>query len=249
MNRERTLGALGAVAVGGIALAPTPASLRVMRNRLPERVAGPFLCGTSRLSHVALTFDDGPDVASTGRFLDCLDELDVRATFFVLGRHIADGALLREMSERGHEIGVHGWDHRPAALHSPRRLADDVRRTKALIEDVTGRLVVWYRPPYGLVTTSTVWAARSTGLRTVLWSAWGRDWERRATPTSIAELVAAQLAPGGTVLLHDSDRTSAPGSWRATLAATRLLVPRWRADGLGVGPLGEHWTRPRDTAR
>jgi hypothetical protein len=49
------------------------------------------------------------------------------------------------------------------------------------------------------------------------------------------------LLPGGTVLLHDTDRTSAPGSWRRTLVATRLLLDHWGALEVPVGPLGEHW--------
>ena len=67
--------------------------------------------------HVALTFDDGPDRDSTPAFLGLLDALDVRATFFVLGAHLGDRGLVREMAAAGHEIGVHGWDHRPVVLH------------------------------------------------------------------------------------------------------------------------------------
>jgi peptidoglycan-N-acetylglucosamine deacetylase len=53
--------------------------------------------------------------------------------------------------------------------------------------------------------------------------------------------VHRSLRPGGTVLLHDSDRTSAPGSWRRTLSATRSLLDHWAALEVPVGPLGEHW--------
>jgi peptidoglycan/xylan/chitin deacetylase (PgdA/CDA1 family) len=117
-------------------------------------------------------------------------------------------------------------------------------RTRDLVEDVIDAPVRWYRPPYGLVTPTGWWAAGRAGLRTVLWSAWGRDWERRATPSSVTRLVTAQLRPGGTVLLHDSDRTSAVGSWRTTLVATEELVVRWRQSGLEVGGLDSHWSEP-----
>lgn len=242
MRLLRTAEALG-VAGAGALLAPAPASLGVVRNAMPAWVGGPVLRGVSDTRHVALTFDDGPDVTSTPRFLAVLEALDVRATFFVLGRHLGDGALVREMAARGHEVGVHGWDHRATLVHAPRRLADDVRRTRDLVEDLTGTPVVWYRPPYGLVTSTSLWAARSAGLRTVLWSAWGRDWELGASASSVTALVRHQLRPGGTVLLHDSDRTSAPESWRASLGATQLLVTRWHEAGLDVGPLADHWDR------
>ncbi len=212
-----------------------------MRAPTFAAIAPHDLSGVSPLPHVALTFDDGPDVTSTPSFLRLLDELGVSATFFVLGKHAGDGALLRDTVASGHELGVHGWDHRPVALHRSRTLDDGLRRTRDRVEDATGLPVRWYRPPYGLLTPAARRVAERAGLRTVLWSAWGRDWERRATPTSVARLVSRQLRPGGTVLLHDSDRTSAPGSWRTTLVATEWLVRRWLQEGLAVGPLASHW--------
>ncbi len=234
------VGALAAAGAGAILL-PSAVSLGPVRSALTPALVPPRLSGRSDVHHIALTFDDGPDPASTPAFLDELDRLGVRATFFVLGRHLGDRALLREMVAAGHEIGVHGWDHRPVAMHTPRSLHDGLARTRDLVEDTVGGAVRWYRPPYGLVTLASWWAARRVGLDTVLWSAWGRDWEPRASADSVARRVGSQLQPGGTVLLHDSDRTSAPGSWRATLGATGRLVPAWQASGLRVGPLAEHW--------
>jgi len=237
-------GATVAAATACLAAAATPSlvSLGPVRAALTPVVTPAAWSGLSDRAHVALTFDDGPDPTSTPSFLRLLDGLGVHATFFLLGRHLADRGLVRELASAGHGLGVHGWDHRPVVLHRPRALADGLRRTRDLVEDTTGARVRWYRPPYGLVTPAAWWAARAAGLRTVLWSAWGRDWERRATPTSVVRLVQAQLRPGGTVLLHDSDRTSAPGSWRTTLVATERLVDRWRAAGLAVGGLDGHWS-------
>jgi hypothetical protein len=55
------------------------------------------------------------------------------------------------------------------------------------------------------------------------------------------------LRPGGTVLLHDTDRTCAPGSWRTTLAATARLLDQLETQGIPAGPLAEHW-RPEGAA-
>jgi peptidoglycan/xylan/chitin deacetylase (PgdA/CDA1 family) len=243
MTRRRAL-ALATAAGVGAAAAPALLSVGPLRRVLTPRFVPAELSGLSSRHHVALTFDDGPDPTSTPSFLGLLDELDVRATFFVLGRHVGDLGLLREMAWRGHEIGVHGWDHRPAAVQRPFPLRDGIARTRDLVADATGTAVTWYRPPYGLLTPASWWAADRSGLRVVLWSAWGRDWEPWATPASVTSVVQAQLRPGGTVLLHDSDRVSARGSWRTTLVATRRLVRLWRRDGLDVGPLASHWTEP-----
>jgi peptidoglycan/xylan/chitin deacetylase (PgdA/CDA1 family) len=245
-TRRRALLAAAAAATAATALAPSPASVGPVRALLTPSVIDPALSGISERPHVALTFDDGPDAASTPAFLRLLDRVGVTATFFVLGRHLRDRGLLLEMVAAGHEIGVHGWDHRPVALHGPTGLRDGLRRTRDLVEDGTGTAVRWYRPPYGVVTPSSWWSADRVGLRTVLWSAWGRDWERRATPASVSALVTRQLRPGGTVLLHDSDRTSAPGSWRTTLGATAALVEQWQAHEWAVGPLRDHWSATSD---
>lgn len=228
----RAAGLIGTVALAGPALT-TVAPLR--RRLLPG------LSGVGPGPHVALTFDDGPDPESTPAFLDLLERHDVRATFFLLGRFAAEQpGLVRAMAEAGHELAVHGWDHRCVVLKGPRTLVEDLRRTAGTVEGLTGRGVGWYRPPYGVLTTPALLAARRAGLRTVLWTAWGRDWEAGADPARIAATVGRTLRPGGTVLLHDTDRTSAPGSWTRTLIATDALLRDWSARGLPVGPLAAH---------
>lgn len=221
----------------------TAMSLHPLRMRLAGRAIPAELLGVSRLHHVALTFDDGPDRTSTPHLLEALERHALRATFFLLGAHVAPAAgLVRELVAAGHELAVHGWDHRAAPLVRGDRLTDQLRRARDVVEDVGGQRVEWYRPPYGALSPAGFRAAEAAGLRTVLWSAWGRDWERRATSASVHRTVHRTLEPGGTVLLHDTDRTSAPESWRVTLAALPLLAQTSPAP---LGPLRDHGLDPR----
>lgn len=208
----------------------------------PVRLAlFPALAGIGADGHVALTFDDGPDPASTPAFLDELDRLGVRATFFLLGEHSArHQALTREIADRGHELGVHGWTHRRPWLPIDPRELPELRRTLETVEVAAGCQPRWYRPPYGILTGGRWAAAARCGLRTVLWSAWGKDWTPQATPRSVYETLLPDLRGGATLLLHDSDRTSAPGSWQATLGALPLVVEACRTAGLKIGPLAAH---------
>ena len=226
-------GALGvALAQWGPALTSVPHLRRALAPRLSGIVAAP---------RIALTYDDGPDPASTPHFLALLERHEVRATFFLLGAHVQENAdLVRDMAAAGHELAVHGWDHRCLAWKRPGALARELRSTRGLIEDVAQVAVSRYRPPYGVMTGEGLVASRRAGLETVLWSAWGRDWSANATPAGIVRKVSQALRPGGTVLLHDTDRTSSPGSWRRTLAASELLLSRWSDEGLAVGPLVGH---------
>lgn len=240
MSRAAT-GAAAAIAgacAAAFALHAAPAAIAMAGVR---RGLLPALAGIGRPGHIALTFDDGPDPTSTPYFLRALAEADVRATFFVLGIMLdRDPGLGREIVARGHELAVHGWDHRNLLRRSPYATYDDISRTRDLVIETTGVIPRWYRPPYGVLTGAAVVTCRSVGLRPRLWTTWGRDWEATATGDSVMSQLTATFADGGTVLLHDSDCTSAPGSWRHTLAALPRFIDWVRDRDLTLGPLAGH---------
>lgn len=206
--------------------------------------ATPQLAGIGRPEHVALTFDDGPDPRSTPAFLDELDRLQWRATFFLLGSMVRRSpSLAAELVARGHEIGVHGDEHRSHLQQAYPAIRDDVARARDSIGEATGVTPRWFRPPYGTLSGGSLATAHRLDLQTVLWTTWGRDWRAEATAASVVADVKRGLRPGATVLLHDSDCTSAPESWRAALAALPLLADTFSARNLTVGPLSDHGLR------
>jgi peptidoglycan-N-acetylglucosamine deacetylase len=239
-------GALAASAVTAVAGAlaglavwhagPGLTALGPVRRRLFPRLAG-----LGRPGHVALTFDDGPDTASTPAFLDLLAAHDVRATFFLLGS-MAAGApgLAARIAGAGHEVAVHGWDHRYTVLRTPYAVLTDMARARDAVAEASGVVPRFYRPPYGVLSAGAIAAARKLGLTPVLWSCWGREWLPGATPGSVYATLAAGLAPGGCVLLHDSDCTSPAGASAAALGALPRLLDTCARAGLDVGPLAEH---------
>jgi peptidoglycan/xylan/chitin deacetylase (PgdA/CDA1 family) len=197
--------------------------------------------GVGRKGHVALTFDDGPDPASTPAFLDVLDGLGWRASFFMLGAMTrADPGRARAVADAGHEVAVHGDVHGNMLRRTPRRTVDDIRRAHDSVAVATGVEPVWFRPPFGISSYASLRVARSLGMTTVLWTTWGRDWRKEATPDTVVADVTRRYVDGGTVLLHDSDCTSYPGSWHSALGALPRLADEFAARGLDVGPVGEH---------
>jgi len=169
---------------------------------------------------VALTFDDGPHAEGTPAVLETLAEHGATATFFLVGEQVRSRpAVARAIADAGHEVALHGYRHTLLLRRGVRELEQDLARARAAIEDATGRSPVLYRPPYGVFSSGALELVRRLGYRPLLWSTWGRDWERRATPASIARRAAGRLRSGDVVLLHDSDAYSSAGSWMRTAAA------------------------------
>lgn len=197
--------------------------------------------GVGRPDSLAVTFDDGPDPAGTPAILDELERLGWPATFFVLGRQVRrDPGLLREIASRGHEIGLHGDEHRYLIARSPTAVQADLARARDTVAAAVEAAVRWWRPPYGVMSGPGLMAARRLGLLPVLWTSWGRDWDAGATGSSILDTVSRRPLAGATVLLHDSDLMSAAGSWRATAAALPLLAGQAERRGLRPHRLSEH---------
>lgn len=93
------------------------------------------------------------------RLLDLLARHQARGTFFVLGwvaqRH---PGLVREIARAGHEIASHGWNHQRVTTQSPAEFRVSVRRTKRVLEDLTGAAVLGFRAPSFSIVPGREWA-------------------------------------------------------------------------------------------
>jgi peptidoglycan/xylan/chitin deacetylase (PgdA/CDA1 family) len=181
----------------------------------------------------AITFDDGPHAQATPAVLEVLAGRDVPATFFLVGEQVLrNRSIAAEIAARGHAIGLHCHRHRNLLRLSPRQVREDHARAVAAIEDATGMTPELYRPPYGILNAEALRSARRAGRRTFLWSHWGRDWDRRATPASVAALVTDGAGEGAVLLLHDADDYGSPDCWRATAAALPRVLDTLAERGL-----------------
>jgi polysaccharide deacetylase family protein (PEP-CTERM system associated) len=96
---------------------------------------------------------------NTDKILDLLAERRVRATFFVLG-WVAErqGALIRRIANEGHEIASHGYAHELLSAQTTKQFQEDIRKSKRILEDLTGEAVWGYRAPGYSLTEETKWA-------------------------------------------------------------------------------------------
>jgi peptidoglycan/xylan/chitin deacetylase (PgdA/CDA1 family) len=184
---------------------------------------------------VALTFDDGPHPEGTPAVLDTLEREQIKATFFLVGEQVERRpGLAAEIAQRGHEVGLHCYRHRPQPALGARAVRDDLARGTHAIENATGVRVAWHRPPYGLYSPAGLDDARERGLKPLLWSRWGKDWRRLTTPQRIATRATANLTAGDVILLHDADFYSSKGSHERTAEALKLIVRELKRQKVGT---------------
>jgi peptidoglycan/xylan/chitin deacetylase (PgdA/CDA1 family) len=186
---------------------------------------------------VALTFDDGPS-EDTERILEILAEHNLRATFFMIGRHVERfPQIARRIVAGGHEIGNHSYSHPIYLYRSPRETRRQVERAQAVIKETTGVQPKIARPPCGVRTPAYFAAARRLGLRTVQWDVAGFDWKRHSA-NMIARDVLRRVRAGSIILLHDGD-SDGKCDRNATAAALPLIIEGLRERGLSIVPLAE----------
>ena len=207
-----------------------------------------------RPGSIALTFDDGPDPEWTPAILDILKRENVPATFFVIGKNgQAHPDLLRRIVNEGHELGNHTFTH-PNLGEIPGRLTDlELNATQRLIESVTGRSTVLFRPPYfGDAEADTpqevepAIRAEKLGYIMVGLRIDPSDWKPGVTPDEIVQRTIDKAMDdnpetrGQVVLLHDSG-----GDRAATIEALPRLIHELRAKGfkfVQISDLGG-WSR------
>jgi peptidoglycan/xylan/chitin deacetylase (PgdA/CDA1 family) len=193
---------------------------------------------------VALTFDDGPSLEYTPRFLKALAKLHVPATFFVIGYLAAEYPnLVRREVRMGMVVGNHSYNHPEVPPFD--QLPLPLMRDEISLGDVElaklGVHTRLFRPPGGGTASRLVDTAAALGQRVVLWSVDPVDWTPGVTAKQITQRVLAGIRPGAIVDLHDGG-----GDRSATLAALPAIVKGIRARGLklvaltpGTGPIAE----------
>lgn len=218
--------AAGAAAIGGAGMAAWAAVSPW------SQLFGPTLRRTDSSRSLALTFDDGPNPAVTPILLDLLDRHHVRATFFMIGRHVRSCPdLAGEVAARGHTLGNHTDSHPNLIWLSSSRISSELARCQQSVLDATGHSPRWMRPPYGFRGPHLWPIVRRGGWSgVVMWSRMAFDWKPQPPEPMIRRLARAR---GGDVLLmHDGDPFLDRGDRSHVLRALEHWLPRWVDAGL-----------------
>lgn len=156
---------------------------------------------------VALSFDDGPGPYTT-ILLDHLEQANAPATFFMLGERVkANPKIAKAVSQAGHEIGVHTWDHKRLIRLNAEQIGKELTSTSEIIAKTTGQQPRLLRPPYGETNQIVAAEAKKAKLAQILWNVDTLDWKTRDTKKTV-KAALKQTRRGSIILLHDIHATS-----------------------------------------
>ena len=190
-----------------------------------------FTGSEGKTKKIALTYDDGPNDPYTPRLMDVLAKHNVRATFFLIGRFVSRRPnIIRELVKTGHIAGNHTYTHPSLIFETSLQIRTQLVSCRQAIEDVVGEHSNLFRPPYGGRRPAVFRIARELGLEPVMWNAIGYDW-LDTTPQRIAQSVAKSIRGGDVVVLHDGSHRHLGTDRSKTVAATDLLISRYKAEG------------------
>ncbi|MCI5825188.1 MAG: polysaccharide deacetylase family protein [Arcanobacterium sp.] len=154
---------------------------------------------------VAITFDDGPNPATTKAILRAWDQYfpEGKATWLLQGNHAVEYPdLVRAIVVAGHEVGNHTWSHPHLSEMGKYAICEEIDQTDRVIRDILGDQslsIRFVRPPYGEYPANL---AEMINREIVLWTIDSRDWAG-GSPSNILERILLHLKDGSVVLMHD----------------------------------------------
>lgn len=182
--------------------------------------------GSREKKVIALTFDDGPHPKETDKVLDVLKKYDVKATFFIAGKHANwyPKPLIRA-SEEGHEIGNHTFTHPDISNLSSTQIQSEIKQCEDILVKLTGKKPTLFRPPYGSYRKEALaQIAKDSGYKIILWTTIdARDWQNPPA-SKIASTITENAKNGDIILLHDYATDN-------TVEALEILIPEMQSKG------------------
>jgi peptidoglycan/xylan/chitin deacetylase (PgdA/CDA1 family) len=202
-----------------------------------SQIFGRALIAGTDPREVALTFDDGPNDAATPQLLEVLARHQVRATFFTMGGFARQRPeLVRQVVAAGHLLGNHTMSHPKLSMQPVARVRQELADCSAVLEDLSGVTMRYFRPPFGARRPVVLRIARELGLTPVLWNVTGYDWDPIGADRILGNLEAGMVRNrrrecSSNLLLHDGGHRGMGASRMDTVRAVDQLLTAHAGDG------------------
>ena len=179
-------------------------------------------------TRIAFTFDDGPG-EYTDELLDCLEENNAHATFFMLGQNVGSWeSTVQRMADIGCEIGSHSWDHPNLYDLSMDSVAKEFSDTDAALEKACGQKASVARAPYGNWSDDII---STVGKPFFTWSLDSMDWSYLDVNKDYDAVMNGDLTDGSIILMHDIHEPS--------VQAAIKMIPELVQKGYKLMTVGE----------
>ena len=153
--------------------------------------------------YMSISFDCAYIETPTDELLALLDELNIKATFFMTGEFVQNfPESAKKIRDAGHEIGCHSLSHPHLLSYHLDMRFKQVRRNVELIRETLGVNPRLFRPPFGEFDVTISAPARAEGMEICLWSIDSKDWDWKYTPEKVLKQVKKNVGPGTIILFH-----------------------------------------------
>ncbi len=176
-------------------------------------------------NEIALTIDDGPEPEVTPQVLDMLDQYQIKATFFCIGRRaVLYPELTKEIVQRGHELGNHSQHHRHTfSLSGSQAIYREVSAAQKTLTNITGVVPRFFRAPAGLRNLFLAPVLSRLNLQLAHWSIRAYDTTVKNSDKVKAKLLRG-IKPGTILLLHDGNAARTKTNEPMILAVLPTLI-------------------------
>ncbi len=156
-------------------------------------------------NHIAITFDDGPNLVFTPQVLALLNSYQAKATFFCIGKHIENHPeLFKQIIAEGHTIGNHTYSHaNNFGFFKTKKVQAELEKTNRIIKQYSGLSPKLYRPAFGVTNPRIGRAVQNLHLTTIGWNKRSLD-TTNLSEEQILKRTIKNLKPGDVILLHDT---------------------------------------------
>jgi peptidoglycan/xylan/chitin deacetylase (PgdA/CDA1 family) len=163
----------------------------------------------TRQKVIAISFDDGPAPDYTPQVLQVLQEHQVPAAFFCIGKRVLEHpGLFKQVHEQGHIIGNHSYSHATwFDLYSSTKMYADLQQMDAAMQEVLGLKPLLFRPPYGVTNPNLAKAIRKGGYIPVGWNVRSLDTVIKDNDKLLQRVVKG-VRPGAVILFHDTSKAT-----------------------------------------
>ncbi len=159
--------------------------------------------GDPSRKEIALTFDDGPHPPFTQRLLALLKQLNVHATFFLVGKKVDQAPdVVSLIAREGHEVANHTYHHLNRDRVTQAEAATEIKLGNEAIYRACGKMPVLFRPPGGHHSAHILRAAEGLQMTVILWTDDPADFANPGADV-IGSRILEQVGPGSNILLHD----------------------------------------------